>query len=100
MHSSRSLKGSLELVQDDWSQLHVRLAAGLDGGLAADENVLEGLLARGGQHAPLDTGGVRRPGNEDDFGAGTVVGVVVDVGDGVSDIVGWKHVNQSLPLSV
>lgn len=77
---------SLELLNDAL-QVQVRVAARLDGGTAADERVLERVLAAGHQHASLDGGGLRSPCHEHHVGAWSLSCVVVHIGYSVTDVV-------------
>lgn len=95
----RLIERTLEFF-DYASEVQVWIAAGLDGGSAADERVFKSILAAGHQHTTLDGGRLRGPCDEDHVGARAFGHVVVDIGDGVSDIFFGQHFDEFVPLGV
>lgn len=81
---------SLELLNDAL-QVQIRVAARLDGGTAADERVLERILAASHQHTSLDGRGLWRPCHEHHVGAWALSCVVVDISHSVTDVVFRQH---------
>lgn len=97
--SSGLIEATLELLHDT-SQVQVGIAARLNGGAATDERVLERVLAASHQHATLDRGRLGCPGHEDHVGAWTLARVVVNVSNGIANVIFWQHAHESIPLGI